>query len=59
MPQEESQKLSEDEKTLKGTRELDFMSPEEVDQLFLPQELIDADEFFANPAKSLERTQVN
>lgn len=39
MPQEESQKLSEDEKTLKGTRELDFMSLEEVDQLFLPQEI--------------------
>ena len=63
MPEGEFQKLSEDEKNAQWDRELDSMSPEEVDRFYFnctgrklgdpipPEELIDADEFFANPDK--------
>ena len=63
MPEEEFQKLSEDEKNAQWDRELDSMSPEEVDQFHFnctgrklgdpipPEDLIDADKFFANSDK--------
>jgi hypothetical protein len=64
MPEEEFQKLSEEEKNAQWDRELDSMTPEEVDRFFFnctgrrlgdpippEEELVDADEFFANPEK--------
>ena len=61
MPEEEFQKLSEEEQNAQWDRELDSMSEEEVSRFYFkctgrhlgaqipPEELVDADEFFANP----------
>jgi len=61
MPEKEFQKLSKEEQNAQWDRELDSMSEEEVSRFYFnctgrhlgdliaPEELVDADEFFANP----------
>jgi hypothetical protein len=61
MPDEEFQKLSEEEKNAQWDRELDSMTEEDLDRFYLkstgryiddpipPEELVDADKFFENP----------
>jgi hypothetical protein len=63
MPEEEFQKLSEQEQNIQWDKELDSMTPEDVDRFYFnvtgrhlgdptPEEdLVDADEFFENPDK--------
>jgi hypothetical protein len=63
MPDGEFQKLSEEEKNAQWDREMDSMTPEDVDRFYYnctgrklgdphpPEELVDCDEFFENPDK--------
>ena len=61
MPDDEFQKLSEEEKNAQWDRELDSMTEEDLDRFYLKctgrhpgdpipsEELVDADKFFENP----------
>jgi hypothetical protein len=63
MPDEEFQKLSEEEQNAQWDRELDSMTEEDWDRFYFnctgrhlgdpipPEELVDADEFFENPER--------
>jgi hypothetical protein len=61
MPDEEFQKLRGEEKNAQWDREMDSMTPEDVNRFYFnctgrrlgdpipPEDLVDADEFFENP----------